>query len=1229
MAKQGKQNLIILFVLLLGLVPLLWFKGELITGTDVDFPLYPEDRLVERLSTWYPEIQFGVDRSNNLGSLPFVLVAFLFSRLDISLITVEKLTFIFWFALTGFSMLFLMNRILDDEKNDKWGFYAKLFAILIYMINFYNMFLWVRLQMAVTIMFALPIFIGIMITILDKNRLSRVDVFLMSLIFIVGSSLGIQPPIAYALLLMSVFLVFYYFLFDIVKRDFRVIWSKTKKIFLVATIAVLSGLYWMVPLGNLMLSSGLTDSAAGKEIYNVESLLAWTSTFTSFKNVFRQLGDIIWYDGWSGAAYFPEFIKLDQNSIFTLLSFLLPVAFVLSLAFKDHINKKTLLAIGGVTLISLYFSKGTHPPFEEIFKFAFNKLPGFWVHRAPWQKFGIFATLGLAVLGGIGFARGLGILFEKQKLIKKAHQPFYYLVVFLVISSIYIWVNNLFVFGTMFPSRDSDIGYHGKFDLGYHQTFPDYVFDTGKFLESQKYLFNVMVLPDMNANVYSWGYGGSSDVLNLVSSRGSLFNTYGEGFTLTDDPASIYQGLIEILYNKGNYDLNKIAGFFNIGYILQRNDFRYDFFGDTDSPAFIKDALGHFSIEKERNFGEWDLYKINKDNFYPAVYATTSVVDIKSISAVPLYAINAVNYGETQVFVGDEDYETGSNEQIVITVPPKTDDEEKKMLSDLYWSPGWVLPEANVAPNSIAYPLVRLREKTDLKKYAKDSDDYLDTLLWYTSKKAVELSSYEYLPDYVANNLLDAFVAGHEEIVSRLEDDLLNQNPDFWYSPDIIRKILGYHQRSLFMLSRIDRVPQSTIDYLYEIYDRYVRVNTNRTDTTCLDFCYEVVVERPGNYQLSFVFNDYSLLDQPSDSVILTIRNVHGTNLYSGPLNKIEKNQYFETGEYFVSLDLDEKKNLTDEIPVEEISLTQEDNLLLKVPDLRPTLRTFPVNNIKRFVVEDAQGLDGYDFSFRYNADSGFLGVAVFEEGVDGNYTLRYINGLKGPNELGVGNQGNLLVGSNSELCVYFDVEKCFSEFNAQIKSTPNSKRLHFYVFSYGPVAAGVEMGLESLLLTANTTPNLVLESGKPAYSGSAPDIRFYRVNPTKYKVQVTNSNQPFYLILNQTFDSGWKLYKGGSFAGGDLAGTYLDGSVTEFGDVPGGIFETFGLQQIAGGDHYKANYFGNAWYIDPSGYGDTYELTIEFFPQNMFYIGSLVSAGVFVVVSTAVVWRRKRSDKK
>jgi len=84
--------------------------------------------------------------------------------------------------------------------------------------------------------------------------------------------------------------------------------------------------------------------------------------------------------------------------------------------------------------------------------------------------------------------------------------------------------------------------------------------------------------------------------------------------------------------------------------------------------------------------------------------------------------------------------------------------------------------------------------------------------------------------------------------------------------------------------------------------------------------------------------------------------------------------------------------------------------------------------------------------------------------------------------------------------------------------------------------------------------------------------INFERINPTKYSVHVQALN-PFFLVFSESYHRGWTAY--------------IDG------------------QQIPNEYHFFANGFANAWYINKTG---TYAITLEFWPQTLFTIGSAIS---------------------
>ena len=94
----------------------------------------------------------------------------------------------------------------------------------------------------------------------------------------------------------------------------------------------------------------------------------------------------------------------------------------------------------------------------------------------------------------------------------------------------------------------------------------------------------------------------------------------------------------------------------------------------------------------------------------------------------------------------------------------------------------------------------------------------------------------------------------------------------------------------------------------------------------------------------------------------------------------------------------------------------------------------------------------------------------------------------------------------------------------------------------------------------------------------STPTLTFRRLNPTKYEVQVKTSD-PFFLAFLESYDTNWKAYINGI--------------------------------QLPGEDHFLINGYANAWYINKTG---TYTITLEFWPQKIFTIGSAISITTLIL---------------
>ncbi len=109
------------------------------------------------------------------------------------------------------------------------------------------------------------------------------------------------------------------------------------------------------------------------------------------------------------------------------------------------------------------------------------------------------------------------------------------------------------------------------------------------------------------------------------------------------------------------------------------------------------------------------------------------------------------------------------------------------------------------------------------------------------------------------------------------------------------------------------------------------------------------------------------------------------------------------------------------------------------------------------------------------------------------------------------------------------------------------------------------------------------------------PEIKYQKINPTKYKVTVKSAEDPFLLVMNQRYTPLWKL---------------TDENQTEIGTRTESV------------DMYT-----NTWLVDRKG---DMELMIEYSPQKYFIFGSYFSIAAIIIlcgILIANLAKKRRHD--
>lgn len=614
----------ILIILTASLAPILWFKGDfLITGTDVDFSPFNVERFIHRFQTWDAHFMGGSDRANTVASLFFVGIFAIFELLGFEPQTVEKLGFIFWLLAVGLSMYFLMGQLVTIKSKNLYSTkISRLSASMMYMYGFYNVFLWVRLQLSLSTLVLFPAFLGILIATLNGRLRLAVASLLMALLAIVCSSTGIQPPL---ILIFSFYILCFIFFKIFLVDNLNLKSAKNSlRICTVLSIAYICGsMFWLIPLFSYVYSSGYLNSGVGAEVYSVKTLLTWVSSNTSFLQLFRQYGDVAWFDGWGGYLYWPDMMDYTSNPILIFLSFLIVLISLIPLLSSEKIIRKYyVIFFCYLVILSIFLSKGVHPPFGSLYLWLVDNFPFFWVQRAPWQKFGLLLSMSLAVLFGVGIGVISHLLSDacsKVKnfiLFKKLTCMLLPLLLVLILSVIYNWK---FVTGAMYSNGagESRFGYHERLNLGFHIKYPDYIYSFREYINEQDDYFRIFFLPDATSSVYLWGYAGSTDITFGLLNKGLIYRSYGEGLLPPNTLEGLQDLLGRMLLADRGLGATRLLGKWGVKYIVLRKDYWDAFYGanQSKSPELIAKKLQMLEpgIRLEKSFGEWDLYRINND----------------------------------------------------------------------------------------------------------------------------------------------------------------------------------------------------------------------------------------------------------------------------------------------------------------------------------------------------------------------------------------------------------------------------------------------------------------------------------------------------------------------------------------------------------------------------------------------------------------------------------------
>ena len=645
---------------------------------------------------------------------------------------------------------------------------------------------------------------------------------------------------------------------------------------------------------------------------------------------------------------------------------------------------------------------------------------------------------------------------------------------------------------------------------------------------------------DWKVDMYTWNYFSFSPLPSLFATHPYVLNSR----SLAGQQRVLINGLYASLRNNNIKDFTALNNLFGIEYIVLRNDFDSNEKGyETESPLVYKkilnDNVNFFSYVKD--IGVWSIYKINKGS--PLVVSSvTTVEDNKHFeSDVPafldFYTQEMNRKPASLLFTSQNMFRDVPNKEVIFVdcVDCSKTDEFIPVS----------LPYVRILPDSALYPLITLKEQQTEQLYVKDRNLLITHFLLLSTKRLSEIQQLvlQKRSERSIVRALEEYVAILERINKKLKNGGSNREEE-----KIIFKFNRFLIEENAILQKIsdeNTFPGQTINELRKAQEKLINLYYVYKDK---EYIYPSLTLK--HYYFSVERDDiYDIYIEkeklPFSPITLSLDNKFST---------ISAN-FGDNAKYFV---------------VENKALSKGDHtLLLEIlfPEEQPlTKEVLSVQNDCKQSTIDLSNKNSFfllKFSYRTKLDRRAY-IKILEKTSSRTKDIVYSNSLD----------------RATDWQSYADV--------FQKKNNGNFTVL-FCSKEFDPVIAE----FRDISITPVYIPKIVVKKANINQT-ILPQVQVRKINQTAFEYSVKGAVDPFILLLDQQYDTGWEA---------SIDGVKLPKS-----------------------KHYTANLYQNGFLIDKKG---KYSVFVTFGPQRIYVIGWTVSLITFVTCIVIFVVKERKHDSK
>ena len=1119
--------------------------GFVISGHDSGLALDTNEFLKSRLYAWDDHLGFGQDNSILFGSISVHFIDYALSLLADTHYAGNRVVVFFWLAclfLSAFTFSFTLRKIFGRP-------FIFIFPVLA-TINFYifqSIFIFERtkyeLQVATLFLFA------ILIKFMDEKIKPIPAAILTGLVFFIfngGSLLGL--PLYGGTFVLALTSVVYLLLKGIASKNFKPFLRLLIFYFLSAAVFLVLNSYSVLPFFDTFLNGVYTQ--LGDEGF-IAANTEWVKSISiaaSFLNLFRLQGTPDWYIAFNLPNPGHSFAGIYINSpILIVFSFLIPIFAFSSFLLSRSARQTWLLTfIGLLVLISGFFTAGSHKPLGFLYELAYQYIPGFSIFRSPYYKFGGVLVIGIAVLTSFSLSQLISKFSDRFKK-PGLNNILIISLTFVIILSWGLYHYKLFSLKLFSWQK----GYSTRLQIpGYVEDFREWSLKTP--LQGER----ILLIPPLNEewknDGYSWGYWSLSTLPYMLTSKNIVANETN----LTEEEKGWVSKLYKLIKDKKQDELLNVSSRLGIKYFLLRKDVLTDStWSPTESPDFYEKNLDSFSsFEKVQNFDKWFLYRVNKEispKFSP-------VLGLTLLPSKDTYLAREFLKDEDVIFT---DKHNDLSEDIKKFINKNTFSLSCESCFLERFENSSYLPDIRILPNSPLYVIKDIREKTDISKTTSDQKKvgvYLGSIIKRTAEIKTMLvfgaeEKYMLFNLTTINEYLDEVL----NILKRTS----NPNTDFAQATTVLTNISSVENnlrefvKSRQFFERGNEFRQELLDALLKIYNlkRYYEPIYSRQLELELEKSYKINNLEGKN--LNIFINKSSL---PGD----------GNNLPIPPDIIL-----FNDGKKEINLELED--STADSFKVKQTTGDiGEGSLVLKFKQI-PNLflgKGLSTEQTPSGVLGCASGnVKNFSSSKSYK-------IKISATSKNQALRLYFIQ------DTTLLTREQFLIGG-PEVDV-FPIYS-FEPFIYLYRPSTKAKDPRIYVCNNNKEKPEIN----NIEINEIFSPEVVLSQDYNPEVKKEPVISYQKINPTFYKVNISQIDSPFILKFNERFHPLWNLKS----------------SVSDTGN------------------HFMVDGYSNAWVVKNGG-----DYTLEYEPQKYFNLGKIITAVSFLTcLALLILHLRKGAGKR